>query len=78
MRDAPASVSPAVATRWLGLPALQGLTKVQKRFFNYFTLFVQAIGATGYITFYFNLATLINSFLLQEDFNVKQMNLLHV
>jgi len=70
-------VSLAAATRGLGLPALQGLIKLQKKFLNYFTLFVQTIGATGYITFYFNPATLIKSFLLQEDFNVKQMNLLH-
>ena len=76
--DTPASVSLAADTRRPGLAVLQGLTKLQKYFLNYFTLFVQAIGTTGYITFYFNPAALMKSFLLQEDFNVKQMNLLHV
>ena len=42
-----------------------------KKSFNYFTLFVQAVGATGYITFYFNPTTLTQSFLFQEDFNIK-------
>lgn len=46
--------------------------QAMKRIFYYSTLLVQAVGFIGYITFYFDPETLMQSFFLfQEDFNMK-------